>query len=81
MRSTVTIPGNFLTEGLVSVLAAVSSYRPLAVHAQERDAVAFTVVDRSEGDGVRGPYGGLFPGVLRPMLDWRLESLSTEGAR
>jgi hypothetical protein len=62
------------------VLAAVSSYRHVTVHALERDAVAFTVVDGSEGDGMRGPYGGTMPGLLRPRLDWNLDTLRREGA-
>jgi len=81
VRSTCVIPGNFLAEGLFTVLAAVSSYRRVTVHAMERDAVAFTIVDRSEGDGVRGPYAGPLPGVVRPMLDWTLETLEPGGAR
>jgi len=78
VRSTCVIPGNFLAEGLVTVLAAVSSYERVTVHALERDAVAFTVVDRSTGEGVRGPYTGVWPGVVRPMLEWKLLSLETE---
>jgi lipopolysaccharide transport system ATP-binding protein len=35
-RSTCRIPGNFLAEGLVTVLAAVSSYKRVTVHAMER---------------------------------------------
>jgi lipopolysaccharide transport system ATP-binding protein len=73
VRSTCRIPGNFLAEGRVTVLVAVSSYNPTQVHALERDAVAFHIIDHSDGDGVRGPYGGEWPGVVRPMLDWRLE--------
>jgi lipopolysaccharide transport system ATP-binding protein len=73
VRSRCLIPGNFLAEGRITVLAAVSTYDPLVVHAEERDAVAFTVVDRSTGDGVRGPYVGAWPGVVRPMLEWRLD--------
>jgi hypothetical protein len=38
--------------------------------------VAFVVVDRSEGDGVRGAYAQDFPGVVRPMLDWKVEYVS-----
>jgi lipopolysaccharide transport system ATP-binding protein len=77
VRSICRIPGNFLSEGVVSVLAAVSSYKRVTVHALERDAVAFTVVDRSTGDGVRGPYAGPMPGALRPMLEWTLEAVQT----
>jgi len=78
VRSTCLIPGNFLAEGLVTVNAAVSSYRRVTVHAIEKEAVAFTVVDRSGGDGVRGPYAGAWPGAVRPMLGWDLGTLEPE---
>ena len=70
MRARCRIPANFLAEGGVFVTAAVSSMEPTVIHAIENDAVAFHVVDHSEGDGVRGEYVGDFPGVVRPMLDW-----------
>jgi lipopolysaccharide transport system ATP-binding protein len=75
IRATVTVPGNFLAEGRVIVTAAVSTINPTVVHAIEPDAVAFQVVDRSVGDGVRGEWGGDLPGVVRPMLDWTVETL------
>ena len=81
VRSTCNIPGNFLAEGLVTVQAAVSSYERVTVHAIERDAVAFTVVDRSEGDGVRGPFAGNWPGAVRPLLRWELrDDIARPGA-
>jgi lipopolysaccharide transport system ATP-binding protein len=64
------IPANFLAEGRFSVLAAVVSVNPICVHALERDAISFQVVDRSDGCGVRGPYVGAWPGEVRPMLEW-----------
>jgi lipopolysaccharide transport system ATP-binding protein len=70
------IPGNFLAEGRVIVTAVVSTYNPTVVHALERDAVAFVVVDRSEGDGVRGVFANEFPGVVRPMLEWEVDQVS-----
>ena len=72
VRAACLVPGNFLAEGRHLVLAAVSSYNPTRVHALEADAVAFQVVDRSTGDGVRGEYGSEWPGVVRPMLDWQI---------
>jgi lipopolysaccharide transport system ATP-binding protein len=72
VRATCRIPGNFLAEGRVTVRAVVSTYNPLVIHAQEADAIAFQVVDRSEGDGVRGVYTNEWPGVVRPMLDWHV---------
>jgi len=65
------IPGNFLAEGTISVLVAIGTYNPNVIHALERDVVSFQVVDRSEGDAVRGEYAGAhWPGVVRPMLGW-----------
>ncbi len=71
--STCRLPGNFLAEGRVSVLVAISSINPTVIHAMERDAVAFQVVDPSEGDGVRGEWSNHWPGVVRPMLEWTIE--------
>jgi lipopolysaccharide transport system ATP-binding protein len=73
VRATCWIPGNFLAEGRVTVLVAVSTYNPTVVHALERDAVSFQVVDRSDGDGVRGEYVNDWPGVIRPMLEWSID--------
>jgi lipopolysaccharide transport system ATP-binding protein len=74
VRATVRVPGNFLAEGRIIVTAAVSSINPTVVHALERDAIAFQVVDRSTGDGVRGDWAEDLPGVVRPMLDWSIET-------
>lgn len=73
VRAACQVPGNFLAEGQISVLAALCTYNPDIVHAYEPDVVSFQVVDRSEGDGVRGEFGGVWPGVMRPMLEWRIE--------
>lgn len=74
VRATCRIPGNFLAEGRVLVTPAISTFNPPVAHAIEPDAVAFQVIDRSEGDGVRGEATNDWPGVLRPMLDWRTET-------
>jgi lipopolysaccharide transport system ATP-binding protein len=73
VRSTCTIPGNFLSEGQLNVLVALTTHNPSEILALEYDAVSFLVVDNSEGDGARGEFGGYFPGVVRPLLDWRVE--------
>lgn len=70
-RSTVTIPGNFLAEGWVSVGAALSTYEPFEVHFVEWDAVTFNVVDSLDGDSARGDFAGPLPGVVRPELEWK----------
>lgn len=81
VRSRCTIPPNLLAEGRISLMVSVTSLSPAQViHAREDDAVAFSMVDRSQGDGVRGQYGGDWPGVVRPMLPWTVERVegSTE---
>ncbi len=75
VRSTCRIPGNFLAEGRVVVTVSVATFNPLVNHAVERDAVAFQVVDRSEGDAVRGMYANQWPGVIRPQLEWHVDVL------
>ncbi len=60
------------------VTAVVSTYNPTLVHVIERDAIAFVVVDRSEGDGVRGPFANEYPGAVRPMLPWDVEQESED---
>jgi lipopolysaccharide transport system ATP-binding protein len=67
------VPGNFLAEGTIFVTAAISTYLPFEVHLQERDTVAFSVLDSLEGDSMRGDYAGVLPGVVRPDLEWETE--------
>jgi lipopolysaccharide transport system ATP-binding protein len=75
VKATCRIPGNLLAEGRIYVTAVVSTYNPTVVHAEEKEAVAFQVVDRSSGagDGVRGPYVGDWPGAVRPMRAWTID--------
>ena len=70
VRSICQIPAHFFAEGRISVLVAVCSYNPDTVHAMENDALAFVVVDQTEGEGERGHAVSAWPGALRPMLQW-----------
>ncbi len=69
-RSVVTIPGNLLTEGTLIVGAAISTMDPVVIHFFERDAVAFHVTDKADGDAARGDFDGSVPGYFRPLLPW-----------
>jgi lipopolysaccharide transport system ATP-binding protein len=62
----------------VFILAALCTYNPDQIHAVERDVVSFQVVDHSDGDGVRGVYAGPWPGLVRPMLDWQIDTKYSE---
>lgn len=78
-RATCRIPGNFLAEGRVTVTVGISTINPTVAHVFEHDVVAFQVVDRSAGDGVRGDYVNEWPGVVRPLLEWKVEGLGVDG--
>jgi lipopolysaccharide transport system ATP-binding protein len=72
-RSRVEIPGNYLSEGTMIVGVAISTHDRFTVHVYERDAIAFRVVDSTDGDTARGDYAGHMPGVVRPALRWENE--------
>ena len=73
VTATCAIPGHFLSEGRFFVNAVVSTLNPTEIHVEEIDAVSFVVVDRSGDAGARGEWVGDFPGVVRPLLPWRVE--------
>ena len=73
--STVVIPGNFLSEGVVTVGAALTTYDPAqVVHFYKREVVSVVVTDSMDGRSSRGDYVGYMPGAVRPLFDW-----STDG--
>lgn len=70
-RSTVWVPGNLLAEGsLVGHVSIMSHFPATVLHAHERNAIAFQVIDSPSDDSARGDYIGPMPGVVRPLLRW-----------
>jgi lipopolysaccharide transport system ATP-binding protein len=69
--TTAWVRGNLLSEGTLIVNAELLTVHPMVQHYHERHAVAFQVVDAQDGDTARGEYSGAWPGVIRPMLDWK----------
>jgi lipopolysaccharide transport system ATP-binding protein len=76
-RSIVTIPGNFMSEGMFSIDVAISTLDPVIVHVLERGLFSFRIHDPGEGDSMRGIFAGPIPGAIRPLLPWKTESLGT----
>lgn len=77
-RSVCCLPDNFLTEGNISVWAALVTI-PSTLQALEIDAITFHVFDPGSG-GARGDYIVEWPGgVIRPLLDWTTEYVSKIG--
>jgi len=68
--STAWIPGNFLAEGTFIIGAAITTLSPVNVRLYEREAIAFQVIDSTDGNSARGDYAGHLPGVVRPVLAW-----------
>lgn len=80
-KSVAWIPGNLLPEGTFFVEVAMMTLAPQRGHFKERDAVAFQIVDQTDGAGARGDWKGNMPGLIRPLLDWktvRIDSKVTE---
>ena len=71
------LPGNFFAEGRFTVLVALGTYSPNMLHVVIDNIISFEVIDNSDGDGVRGPVGGDWPGLLRPWINWDTKLLYT----
>jgi lipopolysaccharide transport system ATP-binding protein len=76
-KTTAWIPGNFFAEGLHFVNFTFFGFEHQPVKkAAAPSVIAFNIVDPLQGGSVRGTYSGTFPGLVRPMLDWKSELLS-----
>ena len=69
--ATARIPGNLLAEGMVSVSSLMMTEDPFRLHVHAPRAIGFRVDDSGDGDSARGDFHGRWPGVVRPILEWR----------
>jgi lipopolysaccharide transport system ATP-binding protein len=76
--STVIIPGNFLSEGIMNISIAIMEFNPFKIHFHENGILTFTIVDNLTGETARGIHGGNFPGLVRPKLDWSLNRFNSK---
>src|SRR5574340_957706 len=70
---TARIPGNLLTEGVITVAVVVMTEDPFRLHAYVPQVVGFRVNESAAGDGARGDFSGRWVGVIRPLLEWRTQ--------
>ena len=75
VRSRCLVPAHLLAEGQFFILAALCTYNPDRLHALERDVVSFQTVDQHDLDRVREKYTRVWPGALRPRLEWKVEEI------
>jgi len=68
--STAWIPGNFLSEGIISVQSVIFTLEPQVKQFNERDIVSFQIVDSMDGNSARGDWHRSMKGVVRPLLKW-----------
>ena len=67
------IPENFLNEGTYFVGVALTSLESgVKIHFYEKSALSFNVKDPIENVPTRRGYVGPIPGVVRPLLDWKI---------
>jgi lipopolysaccharide transport system ATP-binding protein len=69
--SSIVIPGNFLSEGTLSIGVGMETVDPMIFQFWQPDVVTFQVIDSIEGDTARGDCGRNVGGVVRPLLDWK----------
>jgi len=72
------IPGNFMNDGLFSVhLALTFIHSGIHVSFCENHALTFNISDPIEGIPTRRTgYSGRIPGVIRPLLQWKVDCIS-----
>ena len=81
IKSICWLPANFFTTSRVSVLVALCSYNPDTVHGIEQEAVSFQIVEDLKDQTPRREFGGDWPGVLRPNLEWHVEYVEKTDSR
>jgi len=63
------VPGNLLSEGVVTVKVEITVYtQNLVIHVAEREVVGLRIVDGLDADSARGDYKGRMSGAVRPLL-------------
>lgn len=65
------IEPNFLNEGTYKVGVAALNINPTVIHFHEEMAIAFQIIESEDENKTRGNYVGVFPGVVRPIIDWK----------
>jgi lipopolysaccharide transport system ATP-binding protein len=69
------LPGNLLREGNYSISIALFKRNPVEVYLFEEEVLRFTLTDELRGDSARGDYYMEFPGIIRPLLEWRTQKI------
>jgi lipopolysaccharide transport system ATP-binding protein len=74
-RARMRVPGNFLNGKTYILSIYMTSVEPDLLHASVKDALILNVID-DLGSITRQSYNGIFPGAVRPLLDWEVGPLA-----
>ncbi|MHB9132247.1 MAG: ABC transporter ATP-binding protein [Armatimonadota bacterium] len=69
-RTSVTIPRQTLAEGKVNVLVQLTFFEPYIPSVVIRDILRFNAIESDNDLSIRGPYKGIWPGLVRLALTW-----------
>ena len=69
-KATMWIPGNLLSEGIISISIAFFKANPNELYIYLEKIISINIVDEMKGDSARGDYSHGFPGFIRPLLNW-----------
>jgi len=73
-RARMRVPDNFLNGKTYIISVYVTSVEPVHVHAVLKDVLILNIID-DLGSISRQRYTGIFPGAVRPLLDWEVQPL------
>ncbi len=71
------VPGHLLNTGMYFTSCAVFNHLRQVIHLHEKDILVFHVHDVFERQTARGMSPGEFPGMVRPLLEWKIEKSET----
>jgi lipopolysaccharide transport system ATP-binding protein len=54
---------------------------PIIIQFNERDVIAFQVIDSLDGNSARGIWTGKWGGVMRPLLTWTTHFVPNENTK
>ena len=67
------IPAHLLNTGMYFTSCAAFNHLKHTIHFHEKDVLVFHVHDVFDRETARGMSPGDFPGMVRPLLDWKIE--------
>jgi len=67
------IPAHLLNQGQININVQISSLHPKKDHVSINEVLSFEAIDPRSIEELKGPFGGQWPGVVRPALQWDLK--------